>query len=149
MSGSSLQRFDGSVRRGNLFRATGTPFNLRLNRAHTVATNIGEATLTFTSFDCGRFACRIGATSITKRIKRFSSGARKADSPRDNAAIFYQPGFDGWGVLMIQNGDTEFKITDHYDEAGRQMFATASSIVGANDSATGTLFRTRSNGNSL
>lgn len=149
LSGCNLQAFNGSVCRGNLYRGTGSPYTLpTYNRALNTTVNIGEATLTFNNRDSATFAYRIGGTSITKQMTRFQFGPRRADFPRDVTDIYYQPGADGWGISAIQNGDTVFKIIYHYDETGRPMFATASPKFSQDGTLTGTLFRSRSNGNS-
>jgi carboxyl-terminal processing protease len=149
LSGCNLQAFNGSVCRGNLYRGTGSPYTTpTYNRALNTTTNIGEATLTFNGRDNASFAYRIGGVSITKQMTRFQFGARRADFPRDATDIYYQPGADGWGISAIQNGDTVFKIIYHYDETGRPMFATASPRFAQDGTLTGTLFRSRSNGNS-
>jgi carboxyl-terminal processing protease len=149
LSGCNLQAFNGTVCRGNLFRGTGSPFSQPVyNRALNTATNIGEATLTFSGRDNATFAYRIGGTAITKQMTRFVFGERLADYPRDNTDIFYQPGADGWGISSIQNGSTVFKIVYHYDEAGRPFFATASPRFASDGTLNGTMFRSRSNGGS-
>ncbi len=149
MSGCDLQAFNGTTCRGNLYRTTGSPFNTVFNKAQTVVTKIGDGTLTFNAYNSATFTYRIGVSPvITKAMTRFSFATRKSDYPRDNTDIYFQNGSDGWGVSVAQNGDALFKVIYHYDEVGKPMFVIGAPTLGANNSATGTLSRSRSNGGS-
>ena len=144
LSGCDVQKFNGSVCRGNMYRFTGTPYNVPFVKAD-IGPSIGVGTLTFTSANTATFAYQIGSVSITKSISRFGFGSRLADFPRDTTDLYYQADASGWGFSLAQNGDTVFGVIYHYDLDRKPIFLTLSGKLN-NGVATGTLYRTRSNG---
>ncbi len=144
LSGCDVQRFNGSVCRGNLYRFTGTPYNVPFVKAD-ITPPIGVATLTFTSANTATFAYQIGGTSITKSISRFAFGSRLADFPRDSTDLYYQADASGWGFSLAQNGSSIFGVIYHYDVDRKPIFLTFNEKI-TNGVATGSLLRTRSNG---
>jgi carboxyl-terminal processing protease len=147
LSGCDVQKFNGSVCRGNIYRFTGTPYNVPFVKAD-IGPSIGVATLTFTSANTATFAYQIGGTSITKSISRFGFGSRLADFPRDTTDLYYQADASGWGFSLAQNGDSVFGVIYHYDVDRKPIFLTFNEKINRGV-ATGALLRTRSNGSNF
>ncbi len=147
LSGCDVQRFNGSVCRGNIYRFTGTPYNVPFVKADIVP-SIGVATLTFTSANTATFAYQIGGASITKSISRFGFGSRLADFPRDSTDLYYQADASGWGFSLAQNGDSVFGVIYHYDVDRKPLFLVFNEKINRGV-ATGNLLRTRSNGSNF
>jgi carboxyl-terminal processing protease len=145
LSGCDVQKFNGSVCRGNLYRFTGTPYNVPFVKAD-IGPSIGVATLTFTSANTATFAYQIGGASISKSISRFAFGSRAADFPRDSTDLYYQADASGWGYSLAQNGDSVFGVIYHYDVDRKPIFLTFNERINSSGVATGALLRTRSNG---
>ncbi len=147
LSGCDVQKFNGSVCRSNMYRFTGTPYNVPFVKAD-IGPSIGVATLTFTSANSATFAYQIGGTSITKSISRLGFGSRLADFPRDSTDLYYQADASGWGFSLAQNGDSVFGVIYHYDVDRKPIFLTFNEKINRGV-ATGTLLRTRSNGSNF
>jgi carboxyl-terminal processing protease len=143
LSGCDVQKFNGSVCRGNLYRFTGTPYNVPFVKAD-IGPAIGVATLTFISANTATFAYQIGGASISKSISRFSFGSRLADFPRDSTDLYYQADASGWGFSLAQNGDSVFGVIYHYDVDRKPIFLVFNEKI-SRGVATGNLLRTRSN----
>jgi carboxyl-terminal processing protease len=148
LPGCGLQKFNGRVCSGDLYRTTGTPYNVPFVSANTTVTKIGSATLTFDSATSATFAYQIGGTSISKVITRQPYGTGVATFPFDNSDIYFKASESGWGYSLAQHGDALFGVIYHYDENGRPMFVTLPAATLSGNTASGTLYRTRSNGNS-
>jgi carboxyl-terminal processing protease len=148
LPGCGLQRFNGRVCSGELYKTTGTPYNVPFVSANTAVTKIGSATLTFNSATSATFAYQIGGTSITKAITRQPYGSGVATFPFDNSDLYFKASESGWGYSLAQHGDALFGVIYHYDENGRPMFVTLPAATLSGNTASGTLYRTRSNGNS-
>jgi len=144
LSGCDVQRFNGSVCSGNLYRFTGTPYNVPFVKADITAP-IGVATLTFTSANTATFGYQIGGKSILKSISRFGFGSRLADFPRDSTDLYYQADASGWGFSLAQNGSSVFGVIYHYDVDRKPIFLTFNEKI-TNGVAAGSLLRTRSSG---
>ena len=154
MSGCDLGAFNGSTCSGNLYRTTGTPFNVPTFIGASV-TQVGTATFTFTGPNNAIFDYTIGATatnntvSIRKFISRFPYGTGFATFPNDNSDIYYKSDASGWGYSLAQHTDAAFGVIYHYDENSNPMFLTMYMPTFNNTSGgAATLYRTRSNGNS-
>ncbi len=154
MSGCDLGAFNGSTCSGNLYRTTGTPFNVPTFVGASV-TQVGTATFTFTGPNNAIFDYTIGATatnntvSIRKFITRFPYGTGFATFPSDNSDIYYKSDASGWGYSLAQHAGTAFGVIYHYDENRNPMFLTMYMPTFNNTSGgAATLYRTRSNGNS-
>jgi len=147
LSGCDVQKFNGSVCRGNLYRFTGTPYNVPFVKAD-IGPSIGVATLTFTSASTATFAYQIGGASIAKSISRFGFGSRLADFPRDSTDLYYQADASGWGFSLAQNGDSVFGVIYHYDVDRKPIFLTFNEKI-SRGVATGNLLRTRSTGSNF
>jgi carboxyl-terminal processing protease len=150
LPGCNIQRFSATSRvcTGDLFRTTGTPFNQPFVSANTAATRIGQATLTFTSATTATFAYQIGAVSITKAINRQPFGTGTGLFPFDNSDLYFRASESGWGFSLAQHGNALFGVIYHYDQNGRPMFVTMPAANLSGNTATGLIYRTRSNGNS-
>jgi hypothetical protein len=150
LPGCNIQRYNATQKicTGDIFRTTGTPFNQPFVSANTAATRIGQATLTFTGDSTATFAYQIGAVSLTKNITRQAFGTGTGLFPFDNSDLYYRASESGWGFSLAQHGAAVFGVIYHYDTNARPMFVTlpAANIVG--NTATGLIYRTRSNGNS-
>ena len=154
MSGCDIAGFDGSSCTGQLFRTTGTPFNV----ANFVGANvsvIGRGRFTFTDPNNAVFDYTIDATAanatttIRKFITRFPYGTGFANYPTDNSDIYFKPDASGWGYSLAQHGSTAFGVIYHYDENRNPMFLTM--YMPTFNNTTGgaaILYRTRSNGGS-
>jgi carboxyl-terminal processing protease len=148
LPGCGLQKFNGRVCSGDLYRTTGTPYNAPFVSANTSVTKIGSATLTFESATSATFAYQIGGTAITKAITRQPYGSGVATFPFDNSDLYFKASESGWGYSLAQHGAALFGVIYHYDENGRPMFVTLPDATLNGNIASGTLYRTRSNGNS-
>jgi carboxyl-terminal processing protease len=148
LSGCDVQKFNGSVCRGNLYRFTGTPYNVPFVKAD-IGPSIGVATLTFTGANTATFAYQIGGTSISKSISRFGFGSRLADFPRDATDLYYQADASGWGFSLAQNGASVFGVIYHYDVDRKPIFLIFNETINNSGVATGALLRTRSNGSNF
>jgi|GEM_PF-515844 len=150
LPGCNIQRYNAARRicTGDIFRTTGTPFNQPFVSANTAVTRIGQATLTFTGNSNATFAYQIGATTLTKSIVRQAFGTGTGLFPFDNSDLYYRASESGWGFSLAQHGQALFGVIYHYDTNGRPMFVTlpAANIFG--NTASGIIYRTRSNGNS-
>jgi carboxyl-terminal processing protease len=148
LSGCDVQKFNGSVCRGNLYRFTGTPYNVPFVKAD-IGPSIGVATLTFIGANTATFAYQIGGTSISKSISRFGFGSRLADFPRDATDLYYQADASGWGFSLAQNGASVFGVIYHYDVDRKPIFLIFNETINNSGVATGALLRTRSNGSNF
>jgi lysyl endopeptidase len=154
MSGCDIAAFDGTSCTGQLFRTTGTPFNVPTFVGANV-TVIGRGRFTFTDPNNAVFDYTIDATAanatttIRKFITRFPYGAGFATYPTDNSDIYFKSDASGWGYSLAQHGSTAFGVIYHYDENRNPMFLTMYMPTFNNTSGgAATLYRTRSNGGS-
>ncbi len=150
LPGCNIQRYTDATKicRGDLYRTTGSPFNVPFVSANTAASLIGQATLTFTSNTTATFAYQIGATTIIKSISRQQFGTGTGLFPFDNSDLYFRASESGWGFSLAQHGAAMFGVIYHYDTNGRPMFVTLPAATLVGNSATGLIYRTRSNGNS-
>ncbi len=154
MSGCDIAGFDGTSCTGQLFRTTGTPFNVPTFVGANV-TVIGRGRFTFTDPNNAVFDYTINAsatnasTTIRKFITRFPYGTGFATFPTDNSDIYYKSDASGWGYSLAQHGSAAFGVIYHYDENRNPMFLTMY-MPSFNNTSGGaaTLYRTRSNGGS-
>lgn len=148
LPGCSTVRWNGRTCSGELYRTTGSPYTGTFVRTNTIATRIGTGTLTFTSATAASFSYTINNTTLTKSLVRQAFGTGVSLFPFDRSDLYYVTGEDGWGFSLAQHGDAVFGVIYHYDENGRPMFVTLPSASFSDSVATGTLYRTRTNGNS-
>ena len=121
LPGCNIQRYTNAnkICRGDLFRTTGSPFNVPFVSANTAASLIGQATLTFTSNTTATFAYQIGAISISKIISRQQFGTGTGLFPFDNSDLYFRASESGWGFSLAQHGAAVFGVIYHYDTNGR------------------------------
>jgi lysyl endopeptidase len=138
---------DGSFT-GELFTATGPPFNASPWRA-TTATRVGNMRLQFTSMSAATLTYDINGIAVTKVIQRFvystRSQCRFAAEDRSFAAqvqdLWWTINESGWGLNLVQQGTTVFAALYTYDANGRPVWFTMPQGTPSGLAFTGDLFR--------
>lgn len=150
---SDGQKIAENVYRGDLYRTTGTPFN-QINGAAAFdlpLTQVGSATLSFSSNTAGTFAYTVNGVSGTKAIGRqafstpatceFSLTTRSGNGNYQD--LWYNASEPGWGVNLTHQGDTIFATWFTYDANRNGLWLVMSNGVrNASGAYQGTLYRT-------
>lgn len=130
-SGSAANTYSGPI-----YRATGAPFSA-YNSASFHATPVGNGTFTFTDAGHGTFQYTVNAVSQTKPIKRFNFGTvptcdQSGAAPTNFTDLWWRsPAASeaGWGINLIQQGNTIFLSWFTYDATGKGMWIYGSSLA--------------------
>jgi hypothetical protein len=148
MGGSSMPTYHG-----NLYRTTGPAFDAASFDATKVkSTQVGTAQLEFFDGNNGSFTYTIGSSSTTVNITRdafgpmpeCSLGAASAAAPNFTDLWWRDGGTEsGWGVNVMQEGDTVFGTWFTYDANGNgEWLVLPSASKTAAMTWSGTLYRT-------
>lgn len=145
---SNATRTAANTYTGEIYRTTGAPFNAYDPSRLTVQSQ-GTGTLTFTDADHGIFQYRVGTVSQSKQIKRFVFGPVPTCDQAGGAATNFTDLWGlasegGWGVNIVQQGDTVFLTWFTYDATGRGQWFVASGLTRTTGNTfTGPLYQTR------
>jgi len=140
---------------GTIYRTAGPPFNaIPFDPSRVSVTPVGSGTLTFADATSGSFAYTVSGAAQTKSITRYLFGPAPTcvfgAQPDLTLATSYQdlwwnaPGGseDGWGVSVMQQGDTLFAALLVYDLDGAPLWLTTSAPKTGPGTYAGTLYRT-------
>lgn len=131
---SRAERIGANSYRGDIFRATGAPFdNYDVTRVAVNPVPVGSGTLTFADAGHGTFAYIVNSTTQSKSIKRFDFAAPVptcTQSGTHGASPIYTDLWrgepretqNGWGLNIVHQGETLFISWFTYDATGRGMW---------------------------
>lgn len=146
MSGATLTA--NNTWTGDMFRATGAPFNNYSSSAFH-ADVVGSGTLTFTDNNHGTFTYTVNGITQAKQIERFIFGSPVPTCDQSGAVatnftdLWGLPSEGGWGINVAQQGDLVFLSWFTYGAGGLGQWFYGSGLTRTSGNTfTGQLFQT-------
>lgn len=139
---------------GSIYRTTGRPFSqINGSPATSTTTQVGNATLSFSSTNAALLSYTINGTSQQKNLTRYNFSSSPPTcafttgslaSASNFTDLWWNPSESGWGVNLIHQGDIVAAAWYTYAADGSPMWLIASPGKQADGSYSGRVFRASS-----